>query len=150
MSQVVNKTCLIIIQQTYVCLMTLQYYNKPWVCFCANSSQNLQYRLNATSLSLTLFHEWWVDSCDVRDARNPLLLTSTRDSKFASDFLSRAQILVQSIRQKAMTRVWDLRVWTLETQPTRDLQDIEAVSWHLCSTEKMPLLNVATHKRIII
>jgi len=27
---------------------------------------------------------------DVRNARNPLLLVSTRDSKFAGDFLSRA------------------------------------------------------------
>jgi len=25
--------------------------------------------------------------------------------------------------QKAMTRLWGLRVWTLETQPTRELQD---------------------------
>jgi len=105
---------------------------------------DIRYHLNATSLSLTLFHEWRVDSCNVWDARNPLLLASTRDLNFASDFLLRTQIFAQLTHKNAMTQVWGLWVWILETQLTQDSWDIEAVSWHLCSTEKMPRLNIGT------
>ena len=56
---------------------------------------SIQYQLNAKSPLVRIIS---------RDACNPLLLMSTQDSKFVSDFLSTVQILAQSTRKKAMTQ----------------------------------------------